>query len=643
MNDILHFNEKDIVSHSLFEFVKMIRKTTWFSPYNCFMRILLFLFLLTQFSVAQQTDVLIIGAGASGTTAAIQAARSGVKVTLLEETPWPGGMLTSAGVSAIDGNYKLTSGLWQEFRKALENHYGGADSLKKGWVSNVLFEPKVAVEILSEMLKESRVDVRLNTKVERVKRTSFGWQVLTDKRESIDARILIDATELGDILAKVKIPYDIGMDSRLKTGEEIAPIVANDIIQDLTYVAILKDYGEGANKTIPKPKHFDPSPFLCTCEGQCDPDTLSRTLWPCEQMLNYGKLPGGYYMINWPIFGNDYYLNLIEESPKKRQKMLQRAKNHTLSYVYYLQHYLGFSHLGLADDVFPTDDLLPFIPYHRESRRMKGKVQFDLNDLSRPFEQQDALYRTGIAVGDYPVDHHHAAYPNANELPDLHFYPVPSYSLPLGTLIPDQEKNFIVAEKSISVTNLVNGTTRLQPVCMLLGQAAGALAALAVHQNKSPDEIPVRDVQEELLKAKAYLMPYRDVQPDNPYFEAIQRIGATGILRGKGETIGWENVAQFFPDSTVNIKELQANLKDFNIEFSAKNEELTYQDMENLLLKFGTNQSAISDTYLANSNPDQKITRAQFAHLLDSIADPFHRFEVDYNGIVKLPAKPLRP
>jgi len=67
--------------------------------------------------------ILIIGAGAGGTAAAIQAARMGVKVYLFSESPWLGGMLTAAGVSAIDGNHQLPSGLWGEFRTKLYAHY----------------------------------------------------------------------------------------------------------------------------------------------------------------------------------------------------------------------------------------------------------------------------------------------------------------------------------------------------------------------------------------------------------------------------------------------------------------------------------------------------------------------------------------
>ena len=84
-------------------------------------------------------DVLIVGGGASGTMAGLQAARMGSKVMIAEETVWIGGMLTSAGVSAIDGNYRLRGGLFGEFTDALAEHYGGYEALKTAWVSTIMF------------------------------------------------------------------------------------------------------------------------------------------------------------------------------------------------------------------------------------------------------------------------------------------------------------------------------------------------------------------------------------------------------------------------------------------------------------------------------------------------------------------------
>ena len=60
-------------------------------------------------------------------------------------------------------------------------------------------------------------------------------------------------------------------------------------------------------------------------------------------MITYGKLPNHKYMINWPIEGNDYYINLIEMSPEERGKALEYAKHYTMCFVYFLQHELGYN------------------------------------------------------------------------------------------------------------------------------------------------------------------------------------------------------------------------------------------------------------------------------------------------------------
>ncbi len=603
----------------------------------------------------QKVDVLIVGAGASGTMAGIQSARLGAKTLLIDEGPWLGGMLTSAGVSAIDGNHQLHSGLWNEFRQHLYDHYGGPKAVKTGWVSNVLFEPSVGQQILRRMVSaEKELQVWHNCRLSWIKKEEQGWSVfITDGTQEVElyTKVLIDGTELGDVAKEAGVPYRIGMDRRAETGEEIASESGNDIIQDLTYVAVLQDFGAGADKTIARPENYDPSPFFCTCAGRCDADTVKATLWECDFMMNYGELPNKKYMINWPIYGNDYYLNLIELSADERQKELEKAKWFTRCYIYYLQTELGYKNIGIAENEFPTEDGLPLIPYHRESRRIKGKVLFTVNDLARPFEQNDPLYRTGIAVGDYPIDHHHAAYHGNEELPDIHFYPVPSYSLPMGTLLPAEVEDLIVAEKSISVTNIVNGTTRLQPVCILNGQAAGAIAAIAVREACKPGEVSVRQVQSELLKAGAYLMPYCDVQPNEKEFAAIQRIGATGILKGEGKNVGWQNLTLFHPDSVLTVEAIANGLEDLGIHsvvrsagesFSLKETISLLKDIQKTQGKKRLNKKAVEAYWVELAygafNEDAMVSRRQFAVLLDHFCDPFHYWEVDIKGHV-LPSK----
>ena len=499
-----------------------------------------------------RVDVLVVGGGTAGVSAAIQAARGGSGVLLLEETPWLGGMLTAAGVSCIDGNYNLRGGLFGEFTDSLSMRYGGWEALKTGWVSNINFEPHVGEEIFENMVSGCGEALRVlrETKLMSIKKVGGSWKAdvsgASGSVTKVRARVVIDATELGDVAAACGIPSHIGMDSAAQTGERIAPAQANGTIQDMTYVAVLKDFGPDADVRIPEPEGYDRSAFVNCCENplNCSPNP-ARTLWPAANMISYGRLPGGKYMINWPIEGNDFYAETISLSSSARDSVHRLAKNFTLGFVYFIQNELGYKNLGIADDEFPTDDGLPFYPYFRESRRIEGEAFLTMDAAAAPYDYPVPYYRTGIAVGDYAVDHHHYRNPDYQNLPDLHFYPIPSFNVPAGVMLPKGFDGILVTEKSVSVSNLINGATRLQPVVMQLGQAAGAWAALSVSLGCGLRDVPVRTLQSMLLESGAYLMPYLDLKPGDPHFAAIQRIGATGILHGEGRNAGWANQTWF--------------------------------------------------------------------------------------------------
>ena len=394
-------------------------------------------------------DVVIVGAGTSGTAAAIQAARSGADVLLVEEHEWLGGMLTSAGVSATDGSYKLRGGIWDEFRDSLEAYYGGADALKTGWVSNVMFEPSVGARIFRNIAaREKNLEIRYNTVASGFEHLQDGWKVTLDtegKKSSVTGGILVDGTELGDVAAAIGIPYDIGMESRHDTHEDVAPEKANGIIQDLTYVMILQEYDHPV--PVPEPDGYNVSEFACCCTNPvCKHPKEEYRMWGPEDMITYGKLPNGKYMINWPLEGNDFYCNAIEMTPEQRDSVFQEAKDRSMRFLYFMQNELGMKNLGIAEE-YPTVDGLPFYPYHRESRRIRGMVRFSLNDMVSPYSQSKPLYRTAIASGDYPVDHHHTRYSGWEELPNLYFHPVPSYGLPIGVMMPREYDDVLVIEK----------------------------------------------------------------------------------------------------------------------------------------------------------------------------------------------------
>lgn len=581
-------------------------------------------------------DVAIIGGGSSGISAGVSAARCGARTVIVEEGPWLGGMLTSAGVCGIDGNYHLRGGFFREFCDSIATRYGGYDKLLSGWVANVIFEPKVGAEVFANIArKQEGLEVRYNTRLAGVRKRGGIWHLSIEdgnsRKTSIRAKVLVDGTELGDVAAAVGVPYRIGMDSREDSGESIAPEKANDIIQDLTYAVILKDFGPDADMTLPRPATYDSTAFRNAVQWRLNaPELTNRVIWPADYMIIYARIPTyDQFMINWPIDGNDYYLNLIEASPQERVRELEKAKEFTRCFIYFIQTELGMKNLGIDMDQFPTDDGFPLIPYHRESRRIVGEVFFTMDYAGKPFAQEFPLYRTGIAVGDYAVDHHHARYPHYEDLPDLHFYPIPSYNVPMGALIPKAVDDMLVIEKSISVSNIMNGASRVQPVTMQIGQAGGIIAAMAAREGIEPRDVPVRRVQQALLDAGGYIMPYIDTKPDMEHFAQYQRIGATGILKGDPRNVGWANQTWFSPDEDLTAEELAEGFGQwYGIgELGVKGDKVTYADVMRLVGEPSSPDSSKG----RSADPSAIITRGEFAIIVDSLLHPFDT-DVDLHG-----------
>ncbi len=580
-----------------------------------------------------QTDVLVVGGSTGGTAAGLQSARLGIKTLIVESTPWLGGMLTAAGVSCTDGNDELPSGMWQEFREALYKHYG-TRNLFTGWVSETCFEPYVGDSIFKAWAaKEKNLSVKYGWYFDKILKSGnkvVGAQFINKKKEIliVKATLTIDGTDLGDAFASAGAKYDIGMEDKAYSNESMAP--GNYlIIQDLTWAAILKDYGAGADKTIARPANYDSTLYFCCCtDAPCKEGKPYNV--DAKKMLDYGRIKGNKFMINWPAHGNDFVGNVVDVAPIERERALEGARQKTLGFIYFIQTQLGMKHIGLADE-FPSKDKLALMPYHREGRRVVGLVRLTANYLTDPFNQKEALYRTGISVGDYPVDHHHAPEKRA---PGINFPKVPSFNVPLGALIPKDIEGLIVCEKGISVSNIVNGSSRLQPCVLLTGQAAGVLAAKSILYSKSPKDISVRDVQSTLLQSYTFLMPYCDVKTTDKDWIAIQKIGATGILRGTGKPEGWANKTFFYPDSSVSFSDLELGFYKFYKQFPTnrglKGDPVTYND---LLVFISRTGKSITESQKQKLPSTKILTRREIATLINEILDPF-RTEIDIRGAI---------
>ena len=470
------------------------------------------------------TDVLVVGGGTGGTAAAIQAARQGAKTILVSEFPWLGGMLTSAGVSAPDGNELVAfqTGMWGAFLRELQHRQvGGLDS---SWVSFFSFDPRLGAQIFADWVKElpcldwiagqvPQAVLRVGDRITGVQFADF----------TVTAKITLDATEQGDLLALAEVPHRWGWEWQSQSGEPSAPTEPNSLtekypVQAPTWVVIMQDFGDAIAPEIPAPPQEDLDQFVGAWDG-----------YTAEQFLNYGRLPGGLYMINWPQCGNDYGegLGRLIASQEARYEFLQQAFWHTQSFARFIQTQLGRRY-GLAEGIFPVisdkgqevsshqlannpnHSSFALHPYYRESRRVVGVTTVREQDILplaggrvAPLPVDAAGRVTGIAIGNYANDHHYPGIDFQVRSKSIRWggrWTGTPFTLPYGCLIPAAVDGLLVCEKNISVSHIANGATRLQPVVMGIGQAAGMAAALCVARGCQPRDLSVRDLQSALLQ-----------------------------------------------------------------------------------------------------------------------------------------------
>jgi hypothetical protein len=476
----------------------------------------------------KSTEILVVGGGTGGTAAALQAARKGAQVILVSEFPWLGGMLTSAGVAAPDGNelLPLQTGIWGAYIRELQQRT--SEGLDQNWVSLFGYNPPVGAEVFADWVADlpNLQWLRGQTPQRVIKQENRVVGVEFEDYE-IFAKITLDGTELGDLLALGEISHRWGWELQGEYNEPSAPTEFNELterypVQSPTWVFLLQDYGE--NNTAP-PISAPKLDVLPDFEGAWQSYGL-------EKFLNYGRLPGGLFMINWPQCGNDYGrdLNRLIGSEQDREAYHQEAFDYSLSFAYYLQKNVG-DRYGIAQDIFPNPQNSGFAlhPYYRESRRLQGLQTMTEQDLlpqtggyvaSLPVNQKGEI--SSIATGNYANDHHYPGVKYKLQPKSMRWggrWTGTPFSIPYECLIPASIDGFLVCEKNISVSHIANGSTRLQPTVLNLGQAAGMAAALCIELGCQPRDLSPRQVQEGLLRdtiAPSAVIPLLNLPPNHP-------------------------------------------------------------------------------------------------------------------------------
>ncbi|MCP9858250.1 MULTISPECIES: FAD-dependent oxidoreductase [unclassified Cyanobium] len=536
----------------------------------------------------RRAEVLVWGGGSGGVAAALQAARSGGHTLLLTPGPWLGGMVSAAGVCAPDGNElsPWQSGLWGALLRALQR--SEPEGLDQNWVSCFGYRPASAERILRRWVAaEARLEWWAGARLGPIERDGDRISAVSVGHGGLQRRLLptivIDGSDRGDLFPLAGAPYRFGWEARelwqepsAPTAQRLArdPFFQQQPVQSPTWVCLgqLDERGETAASDREAWQHSPPSldaPFARATEA-----------FGLERTLTYGRLPGGLVMLNWPLHGNDWHHGLerafteqvacgAAEAEAAERDLNDAMRDHSEAFAATLRQASG-GWLGPAA-VFPSQEeamagrldggeSLALMPYWREGRRLVAQElvleQHLLPQASgaciAPLRCDADGALSSIAVGNYANDHH---YPGG----DWPLAPKSCrwggrwsgtpFTIPYGALVSEGVSNLLAADKCFGVSHMANGATRLQPLVLNIGQAAGLAAALCVRHGLEPAFLPVRRLQEALISdpfAPAGVLPLWDTPWHHPLWrerqlralEAPERLDRRGQLGASAELAG---------------------------------------------------------------------------------------------------------
>jgi hypothetical protein len=530
------------------------------------MRFLLFIpFLLASLQAKDlETDVCIYGATPGGIAAGLAAAADSSEVVLIEPTQRIGGLVTS-GLSHTDfHSFESLTGAFLDFSQRVKAFYVktyGADSEQvKASFEGTFGEPKVNLAIFEAMLAEQKGRIQVEkgwSKLEAValadgRIVSITLQTAAGETLVVKAKVFIDGSYEGDLMAKAGVKYHVGREGRDAYGESLAPEKGDKQLQAYNFRFCATD--DPKNRVpIAAPAGYDRKEFTGVLPI-LERGVIDRVFgYPsrCIVKAQTPALPNQKYDINdvsrsivrLSMPGRN--LDWPEGDAAARQRVFDEHLRYNVGLLYFMQNDEAVPaklreparEFGWCKDEFTETNHLPPQLYVREARRMIGQHVYTQKDSEHAAgDARAVLHRDAIAMGDYGNNCHGTDHegPQFGGSHTGEFYnPVPPYQIPYGALVPKSGecKNLLVPV-AVSASHVGFCALRLEPIWMSLGQAAGHAAAMAAKNGTPVQAVDVPALQQRLHEAKSATLYVSDVLPGHRLFAAVQWWGTAGGLHG---------------------------------------------------------------------------------------------------------------
>jgi hypothetical protein len=427
-------------------------------------------------------DICVVGGGTAGMCAATVAARMGAKVVLLEESFVLGGNVTR-GLVSLDrvgwGGGNMVAGWFAELIRGLsEDHDAVFPSKQTGFITPC--DPDALRLRALSLAREAGVDVRLGAKAvwTEVGMSGGGTIRAVLAREQtaltrISASIFMDCTGDGNLGYMAGSRYSLGGRQDGSTQGQTLIFCAAPVNTDRLWSYARAEGSQVEDYRIVGLRHLMQE---LQATGAVDTQAqggmlIDRQLWPDTVSISASEVygdhlePGG--------------LAGIVAGLETQNRQVHRALRDRVP------GFEGSRIVRMAER-----------PYLREGRRLTGYYQLSAADIQKADKPDDS-----IARGYYPVDLHRQG--DGGIVQTVYLGGGDWYGIPYRCIVARDLSNLLMAGRCISVTHEALGSTRISPVSMALGQAAGIAGALCVRNGLRPAELPAARVRTELHKQGA--------------------------------------------------------------------------------------------------------------------------------------------